>query len=316
VDDVTSAPSFDDIGRAAGRIGKYVHRTPVMRSHTLDEAVGARVFFKCENLQKAGSFKIRGATNAVFSLDDKDAARGVAGTSSGNHAQALALAARWRGIPATVVMHDNAPKVKTDAVRWYGASVVPVAPDEDARNEALDEVVEQTGAVIIPPYDDERVIAGAGTAALELIEEVPGLDVVIGPVGGGGLMSGTSLAAFGADEEIRVFGAEPAGADDAYRSLHSGELIRSSEPDTVADGLLTSLSERTFAILSDHLRDIITVTDTEIIEAMRLIWTRMKLVVEPSGAVAVAAAIKADLEAERVGVILSGGNADVDNLPW
>jgi threonine dehydratase len=308
---------LDDVRAAAIRIAPWVHRTPVMTCRSLDRAIGAEVFLKCENLQRAGAFKARGAHNAVFSLSDAEAGRGVVGTSSGNHAQALALAARHRGIPATVVMHDDAPRVKVEAVRGYGATIVPVAPDQGAREAAQREVRQRTGAVVIPPYDDDRVIAGQGTAALELLGEVPDLDAVLGPVGGGGLMSGTSIAVHGLDPSIRVVGAEPSAADDAFRSLRDGRLHAAvSPPRTIADGLLTGLSERTFAILGRHLEEIVTVDDEQITEAMRLVWTRTKLLVEPSAAVAVAAAMATDLGSRRVGIILSGGNVDPERLPW
>ena len=310
------APTLEDIRMAARRIEPWVHRTPVMTSRLLDDAVGAQVFLKCENLQRTGAFKARGAHNAVFSLTEEEAARGVVGTSSGNHAQALALAARNRGIDATIVIHDDAPAVKVAAVADYGATMIPVPPNEDERLRAQEAFVAETGATVVPPFDDDRIIAGAGTAALELIDEVGPLDVVIGPVGGGGLMSGTSIAAHGLRSETRLLAAEPAGADDARRSLEAGHIIPSVDPDTIADGLLTSLSDRTYGILSQHLEGIEAVSDAETIEAMRFVWTRTKLIIEPSSAVAVAVALNTDLAAGRVGIILSGGNVDPDRLPW
>lgn len=309
-------PTLEQIRAASERIEPWIHRTPVMTSRLVDDAVGARVFLKCENLQRTGAFKARGAHNAVFSLTDEEAARGVVGTSSGNHAQALALAARNRGIDATIVIHDDAPSVKAAAVADYGAAMIPVAPREDERLRAQRLFVTETGAAVIPPFDDDRIIAGAGTAALELIEEVGPLDMIIGPVGGGGLMSGTSIAAHGLHAGTRVLAAEPLGADDAKRSLEAGHIIGSVDPDTIADGLLTSLSERTYGILSQHLEGIETAADIETIEAMRFIWTRTKLIIEPSAAVAVAVALKTALHADRVGIILSGGNVDLDRLPW
>ncbi len=306
-----------DIREAEVRISPWTHRTPVMTCHALDEMAGAELFLKCENLQRTGSFKARGAFNAVFSLGESESRNGVVGTSSGNHAAALALAARCRGIPCTVVMHNSAPPVKIDAVRGYGAEIVAVAPFEAARREALAGVVERTGAVEIHPSDDDLVIAGAGTAALELLQEVPGLEMIVGPIGGGGLMSGTAIAAHGSRPQIRVVGAEPELADDAARSLCDGRIHPAPDPAlTIADGLLTSLSERTFAVLGKHLEGIVTVTEKEIAEAMFAVWTRAKLVIEPSAAVPVAALLKSELRARRVGVILSGGNADPTRLPW
>ncbi len=310
--------SIQDIRQAATRIAGRVHRTPVLTCAAIDGLAGASLFFKCENFQKVGAFKMRGATNAVLSLDDDDAARGVATHSSGNHAQALALAARLRGIPAFIVMPSNAPAVKRVAVEGYGAEIITCEPTLQAREETLNAVVERTGAVFVHPYDNEAIIAGQGTAALELLEEVPDLDVVMAPVGGGGLLSGTALAVKALAPEARVIAAEPTGADDAARSLTAGHIIPSVDPDTVADGLLTSLGERNFPIIKENVSAIWTVGDPEIITAMRLIWERMKIVIEPSAAVCLAAILArpGEVAGLRIGIILSGGNVDLDRLPW
>ncbi len=306
-----SRPRLEDIRAAASRIAPYAHRTPVLTCETLDRMSGAELYFKCENFQKVGAFKFRGACNAVFSLSEEDAARGVATHSSGNHAQALALAARMRGVPAYVVMPRTAPTVKREAVRGYGAEVIPCEPTLQAREAGLEEVVARTGAHFVHPYDDYRIIAGQGTAALELIEDVSGLEVLVTPVGGGGLLSGTLLAAAELLPEARVFAGEPTGADDAYRSLRAGHIIPSVDPDTVADGLLTSLGERNFPIIQELVEDILRVADEAIIRAQGLIWERMKIVVEPSAAVPLAAVLEHpdQFRDARVGLILSGGNA-------
>ena len=311
-------PTFDDVRRAAERIRPLVHRTPVLTCESLDRLAGCRLFFKAENLQKVGAFKFRGACNAVFSLEDEQAARGVATHSSGNHAAALALAAARRGIAARIVMPENAPAVKKAAVEGYGAEITFCRPTLQAREQGLEQLVAETGAVFIHPYNDPRVIAGQGTAVLELLEEVPDLEIVIAPVGGGGLMSGTALSTAAVDPAIRIIGSEPAGADDAFRSLEAGRLIPSENPRTVADGLLTSLGSLTFEILSNHLERIVTVSEQAIIEAMRLVWERMKTVIEPSAAVPLAAVLEGswNQRGRRIGLILSGGNANLDGLPW
>ncbi len=308
----------DDILQAAERIRDRIHRTPVLTCRAMDRLIGARLFFKCENFQKVGAFKMRGACNAVFSLGEQDAARGVATHSSGNHAQALALAARMRGVPAHVVMPVGSPAVKREAVLGYGAQVTDCEPTLQAREETLAEVVRSTGATFIHPYDDERVIAGQGTAALELLDQVRDLDVVLAPVGGGGLLSGTAIACAGAGRPPRVIACEPEGADDAARSLAAGRIIPSVDPDTVADGLLTSLGGLTFPIIRRHVEAVWTVPDQDTIRAMRLIWERMKIVVEPSAAVCMGALLGRSREVAglRVGIILSGGNVDLDRLPW
>ncbi|MDH3813511.1 MAG: pyridoxal-phosphate dependent enzyme [Acidobacteriota bacterium] len=311
-------PTFEDVLAAAERIRGHVHRTPVMTSSAIDGITGAHLHFKCENLQKVGAFKARGATNAVLSLNDEAAGRGVATHSSGNHAAALAYAAGIRGVPANVVMPSSAPPVKKAAVSGYGALITECEPTLEARETTLDAVVERTGATFIHAYDNPMVIAGQGTASMELITDVPDLDAVIAPVGGGGLMSGTAIAVSSSRPDIAIWGSEPAGADDAFRSLRDGTLYPSVAPKTIADGLLTSLSNRTFRILSDRLEGILTVNEETIVRAMRLLWERMKLVVEPSGAVPLAAVLQnpkrfAD---RRVGLIISGGNVDLDHLPW
>jgi threonine dehydratase len=306
--------SFADVQDAATRIAPFVHRTPVLTSTTLDAWTGATLFLKCEHLQRIGAFKYRGATNAVQSLDDDEARRGVAAHSSGNHAAALARAAATRGIPAFVVMPDTVRAVKRAAVLAYGAEITSCDNTPEARAATLAEVVARTAATEIHPFDDDRVIAGAGTAALELMNEIPDLDVVIAPVGGGGLLSGTALATHGVRPETRVIGGEPVLADDAARSLATGERQPPLPPATMADGLLTGLSDRTFAIIREHVAEIITVTEAEILEAMQMVWLYTKQLIEPSAAVAVAAARKHPLDGRRVGVILSGGNVDLDPM--
>ena len=311
-------PTLSDIRAAAQRIKPYIHHTPVLTSSTFNTLCGAELFFKCENLQKVGAFKIRGATNTVFSLTDDEAVHGVATHSSGNHAAALALAARWRGIKAYVVMPENAPAVKRAAVQGYGAEIFPCAPTLQAREDRLAEVVAQTGATFIPPYNDYRVIAGQGTCALELCEDVPGLDVVMVPVGGGGLLSGTALAVKGLASGAQVIAVEPERADDAWRSVQAGYIIPVDHPDTVADGLRTSLGDKTFPIILRDVAQIVTVSEEAIISTTKLVWERMKIVVEPSGVVPLAALLShaLDLPGKRVGIIFSGGNVDLDHLPW
>ena len=311
-------PTLAAIRAAAGRIAPYAHRTPVLTCASLDRAVEAQVFLKCENFQKVGAFKFRGACNAVFSLTAAEAAHGVATHSSGNHAQALALAARLRGIPAHIVMPANAPVVKQAGVAGYGGRITLCEPVLEARETALAAVVASTGAAVVHPYDDERVIAGQGTAALELLQEVPDLDVILAPVGGGGLLSGTAIAATGLSRGIRVIAGEPAGAGDAFRSLAEGRIVPSIMPETLADGLLTSLGELTFPIIRDRVERIVLVSEPGIVAAMRFIWERAKLVIEPSSAVPLAVLWErqVDLAGLRVGVILTGGNVDLDRLPW
>jgi threonine dehydratase len=306
------APTYADVEAAARRIAPYVHRTPVLHSTELSRLLGARVDFKCENFQKAGAFKSRGACNAVFSLTDAEAARGVATHSSGNHAAALARAAALRGVPAFVVMPRGAPAVKRRAVEGYGGTVVECEPTLAAREAAAAEVVARTGAAFIHPFDDARVIAGQGTALKEVCDDGLSPDVVLAPVGGGGLMSGTALTARARLPGTSVWGAEPAGADDAARSLASGVLEPQLAPRTIADGLKTSLSPLTFDLIRGHVDGIATVEDGAILEAMRLVWHYLKIVVEPSCAVPVAALLTRQVEADHAVVILSGGNVDLD----
>jgi threonine dehydratase/serine racemase len=314
------AATLDDVRVAARRIAPYAHRTPVMTCSTLDGLAGRKLFFKCEQFQKIGAFKFRGACNAVMKLSDADAARGVATHSSGNHAQALALAAKLRGIAAHIVMPVTASAVKRRAVEGYGAHVIECEPTLFAREAAVEKLVAETGATMIHPYNHPDVIAGQGTAALELLEEVPSLDAVIAPVGGGGLLSGVCIAARGIKPAIRVIAAEPAGADDAFRSLAAGKIIPQTGPKTIADGLLTSLGDRTWPIICDHVERVITVDENQIREAMHLAWERAKLMIEPSAAVAIAAALSDECQGldgiGEIGIILSGGNVDLAKLPW
>ena len=314
------AVDFDAIVAAAGRIAGIAKRTPVHTCSALDEQTGYELFFKCEQFQKVGAFKFRGACNAVQQIPDDVKQRGVLTHSSGNHAQALALAAKQAGIPAHVVMPSNATPVKRQAVEGYGARVIACQPTLQAREETAAKVGEETGATFIPPYDHPHIIAGAGTAALELLDEVPDLDALVAPVGGGGLMSGSCLAARGKSSSIQLFAAEPKGADDAARSLAAGELIPQTNPLTIADGLLTSLGELTWPIIRDHVDDIITVEEEEIVGAMRLLWERAKLLVEPSAATSLAATLndsfRQQCSGSRIGIILSGGNTNLDALPW
>jgi threonine dehydratase len=311
-------PDLAAIRDAVARIAPHAHRTPVLTSRTLDQRFGARLFFKCENLQRVGAFKFRGAANAVFSLSDTEAARGVATHSSGNHAQALALAARLRGIPAHIVMPENSPAVKVEAVRGYGGQIVFCEPTQAAREATLAGVVEKTGACFVHPYDDPRVIAGQATCALELLEQAGPLDAILVPIGGGGLASGTLLACGFTSPATSVYAVEPKGADDAFRSVRDGCIHPSTNPRTIADGLRTSLGTLTFPIVKALVRDIVTVEEGSIVAAMRLVWERMKLLIEPSAAVPLAALLedRVHLEARRVGIILSGGNVDLGTLPW
>ena len=311
-------PEFNDILQAHEIIGRHVHRTPVLTSESLNAICGARLHFKCENFQKVGAFKFRGALHAVFTLTEEEAKRGVATHSSGNHAAALAQAAAMQKISAHIVMPETAPAVKQEAVRGYGARISFCRPTLEAREKAINQVLEQTGAVFIHPYDNEKVICGQGTAALEMLEQMPPPDVVVAPVGGGGLLSGTAIAAGHLCPAARVIGAEPQSADDARRSFHSNTLVPSVNPQTIADGLLTSLSPRTFGIIRQRVADILTATEEGIVEAMRLIWERMKIVVEPSAAVPLAVVIEhpGAFQDKTVGLILSGGNVDLERLPF
>jgi len=314
------AASIEDVRAAAGRIKGVGHRTPILTSQTLNEMAGRKLFFKCENFQKVGAFKLRGGWNAVSMLSDEEAAKGVCTHSSGNHAQAVAFSAMKRGIASYIVMPNNVPDVKQDAVKGYGANIILCEPTLEARETTLDEITKKTGAQVVHPFNNPNVIAGQGTAALEMIEDLGTLDAMIAPIGGGGLMSGTCIATRSLLPETKLFGAEPAGADDAYRSLKEGKIIPQTDPDTICDGLLTSLGEYTWNILKDHLEAIYTVTDDEVINAMRLVWERMKIIIEPSSATAVAVALKSEFKAleglEKVGIILTGGNVELSKLPF
>ncbi len=315
---MTADLTLRDIQEARERIRPYVHRTPVMTSASLDALTGAQIHFKCENFQKVGAFKARGAHNAVFSLSDAQASRGVVTHSSGNHGAAVALAARNRGIPAYVVMPSTAAEAKKSAVARYGGRVTLCEPTQESRESTARRLTAETGAHFVHPYNDLRVMAGQGTSALELLEDVPDLDLIVCPVGGGGQLSGVAVAAKGLRRAIRVIGAEPAAADDAQRSLRAGRLISAGNPLTIADGLRSSLGELSFALIQAHVDDIVTAGEESIVRAMRLVWEVMKIVIEPSSAVPVAVLLDRGLPAAglRVGVILSGGNVDMDRLPW
>lgn len=311
-------PTYADVLAARERIAGYVHRTPIHSSSTLNAVTQAQVFLKCENLQRVGAFKARGACNAVFALDDEQIQKGVATHSSGNHGAAVALAAMIRNAPAHVVMPSNSSDVKRAAVRHYQARVVDCAPGMRNREETLAGVMEETGAHMVHPYDDSLVIAGQGTAALELMDDVGGLDVILVPVGGGGLIGGTLLAAEGFGKGTRVIGVEPRQADDARQSFRRGARVVMDSPDTIADGLRASLGVRNFELIHRYADDIICVEESEIIAAMRFVWERMKLVIEPSSAVPIAALLhrRLELPGKRIGLIISGGNVDLDHLPW
>jgi len=310
-------PIFDDVLAAHERIAPYIHRTPVMTSSYLNDLSGAEIFFKCENLQKVGAFKARGACNAVFGLDDASAARGVATHSSGNHAGALSYAAARRGIEATVVMPRTAPETKKAAVRSYGGKILECEPTQAAREAMLDEVIAETGADLVHPYDDARVIAGQATCALELLQEIDGLDAVVAPVGGGGLMSGTCLTLAQQSPQTRVYAGEPASADDAHRSLRAGEIVLRDGQHSVADGLNTNLKPLTWHFIRNFVEDILLVSETEILDAMYLTWQRMKIIIEPSSAVPLAAILKhrEQFQGLRVGVIITGGNVELQACP-
>ncbi|MDF2618613.1 MAG: Pyridoxal-5-phosphate-dependent protein beta subunit [Xanthobacteraceae bacterium] len=311
-------PTLEDMLAARGRIEPHIHRTPVLTSRMLNELTGAELFFKCESFQKAGAFKARGASNAVFGLSDAQAAKGVATHSSGNHGTCLSYAAGRRGIPCTVVMPRTAPQAKKDAVRGYGGRVVECEPSTSSREAVFAEVVAESGAEFVHPYNDPRVIAGQATCSAELIEQVADLDAVIAPIGGGGMVSGTCLTLSNLAPAIQIYAAEPLNADDAARSFRAGHIIADDAPDTVADGLKVPLKELTWHFVHNHVTDILTATEEEIVDAMKLIWKRMKIVMEPSSAVPLATIIKNPevFAGKRVGVIITGGNVDLDKLPW
>jgi threonine dehydratase len=321
-------PSWEAIVEAHARIAPRIHRTPVLTSASLNAITGTQLFFKCENLQKTGSFKIRGASNAILSLTDKEVSPGIVTQSSGNHGAAVACASAWRKVPAWIVMPKNASAVKAKAIEGYGGKVIFCEPSVTARKATCDRIQLETGAHLVHPYDDDRIITGQATAAKELLEEVGDLDAVFAPVSGGGLLSGTSLGAKGIRANVRVFGCEPERADDAYRSLSTGTLQSQDSSDTIADGLRASLSPRTFAILRRCVDRILLVSEEEIISAARLVWERMKIIIEPSSAVAIAPLLRPGVVASlhltkrpdglapKLGVIFSGGNVDLSSLPW
>ncbi len=311
-------PTLEDMLVAHERIKPYIHRTPVLTSSFLNQLTGAQLFFKCENFQKAGAFKVRGASNAVFGLDEETARAGVATHSSGNHALSLSYAAGRRGIPCHVVMPRTAPQAKKDAVRGYGGIITECEPSTSSREAVFAEVEARTGAEFVHPYNDPRVIAGQGTCSKELLEQTDGLDAVIAPIGGGGMVSGTCLTLSNLAPDVKIYAAEPEQADDAARSFRAGHIIADDAPNTVADGLKVPLKELTWHFVSNHVTDILTASEQEIIDAMRLIWARMKIVMEPSSAVPLATILKnRDVFAgKRVGVIITGGNVDLGKLPW
>ncbi|MBN3520831.1 pyridoxal-phosphate dependent enzyme [Algoriphagus lutimaris] len=311
-------PSLADIKAAHERIQPFIHRTPILSSSAINKIAGCKIFFKCENFQKVGAFKARGAANAVMKLTEEQKKKGVATHSSGNHAAALARAARVAGIPSFIVMPSNAPEIKKKAVKGYGGEIIECEPNLKARETTLEEVVARTGATFIPPYDFMDVIEGQATCALELLEDQPDLDIIMAPVGGGGLLGGTALTTHYLNPEIEVIAGEPAGADDAFQSFHAGKIIPQSGPNTIADGLLTSLGVLNFQLIQQYVSDILLATDPQIIEAMRLIYERMKIVIEPSCAVPLAALLANQdrFQGKKVGIILSGGNVDLGKLPF
>ncbi len=309
-------PTLKDIQKTHQKIRKTINKTPVLNCSSLNEISGAELFFKCENFQKVGAFKFRGACNAVFNLSEQEAQKGVVTHSSGNHAAALALAARMRGINAHIVMPSNAPPVKVAAVKNYGGLITFCEPTLESRETTAERIIGETGATFIHPYNDYRIIAGQGTAALELLDDVEELDVVMAPVGGGGLLSGTAITVKSIHSKIKVIAGEPKNADDAYQSLQAGKIIPPENPNTIADGLKTALGEKTFPIIQKFVDDIITVTEGEIISAMQLIFERMKIIIEPSSAVPFAALLaqRKSLNGKRIGIILSGGNVDFSSF--
>ncbi|PHR91151.1 MAG: serine dehydratase [Blastopirellula sp.] len=311
-------PTFDDVIAAHARIKPYIHRTPVLTSQYMDDLTGARLFFKCENLQKAGAFKARGASNAVFGLSDEQAIKGVATHSSGNHGLCLSYAAGRRGIPVSVVVPRTAPQAKKEAMRGYGAKVVECEPSTTSREQVFAEVVAQSGADFVHPYNDPRVIAGQATCSLELHEDIGILDAVVAPIGGGGMISGTCLSLAHISPDTKIYAAEPEQADDAYRSFKIGHIIADDAPQTIADGLKVPLKDLTWHFVSKHVSDILLASEQEIIDAMFILWQRMKIVVEPSSAVPLATIIKNKelFAGMRVGIIITGGNLDLKKLPW
>ncbi|MGE0078969.1 MAG: threonine/serine dehydratase [Bacteroidales bacterium] len=315
---VENLPTAYDIESAHALIKANINKTPVLTSHSINAILKCELHLKCENFQKVGAFKFRGATNAIMRLRDEEAKHGVATHSSGNHAAALALAARKLGIPAYIVMPENAPSIKKKAVEGYGAQITFCKPTQKDREDTLAEIQKRTGATFIHPYNNFNVICGQGTASLELLEEVNNLDIIIAPVGGGGLLSGTATYTKGKFPNIKVYGAEPLNANDAFRSLRDKTIYPSISPKTIADGLLTALCPLTYSIISQKCDEILTVSEESIVSAMRMVWERMKIIIEPSSAVPIAAIMEypTKFENQKVGVIISGGNVDLDNLPW
>ncbi|MFN3171048.1 MAG: beta-hydroxyaspartate dehydratase BhcB [Hyphomicrobiales bacterium] len=311
-------PTYDDVLAAHARIEPHIHRTPILTSSYFNDLVGAELFFKCENFQKAGAFKVRGASNAVFGLSDEDAKQGVATHSSGNHALSLSYAAGRRGIPCNVVMPRTAPQAKKDAVKGYGGIITECEPSTSSREEVFAQVQAKTGGDFVHPYNDPRVIAGQGTCSRELMEQTDGVDIVIAPIGGGGMISGTCLTLSNIAPETEIIAAEPEQADDAYRSFKAGHIIADDAPVTIADGLKVPLKDLTWHFVSNHVTDILTASEQEIIDAMKLTWQRMKIVMEASCAVPLATILKNKdrFAGKRVGVIITGGNVDLDTLPW
>ena len=310
--------TLKDIEAAHERIRPHIHRTPVFTNNSLNELSGAELYFKCDNFQKAGSFKIRGATNTVEQLTIEELSRGVATTSSGNHGAALSMAVTRRGGKTKVVMPNNTPEIKVNNVERNGGEVVWCEPEQESRESVLKELIEETGAVVVHPYNDERIMAGQGTCAKELLEDHPELDVIVSPVSGGGLLSGTLLSSKALNTDIQVFGAEPAEADDAYRSLKLGKIVPNETINTICDGLRAQIGGLTFPVISNLVDDIITVTEEEIIDSMRMIWERLKMIVEPSSSITLGAVLKNKdkFNGKKVGLIISGGNVDLDHLPW
>ncbi len=311
-------PTYQDMLDAHDRIKPHIRRTPVRTSDYLNELTGAELFFKCENFQEPGAFKVRGASNAVFGLDDEQAKRGVATHSSGNHASCLSYAAKLRGIPCNVVMPSTAPQAKKDTVARYGGVITECAPSTTSREAAFARVQAETGGDFVHPYNDPRVIAGQGTCAREFMEQTDGLDIVVAPIGGGGMISGTCLTLSHQAPDVQIIAAEPEQADDAYRSFKAGHIIADDAPKTIADGLLVPLKELTWHFVSNHVTDILTASETEIVEAMKLTWKHLRIVMEPSSAVPLATILKNKdrFAGKRVGVIITGGNVDLDRLPW
>ena len=310
--------SLKDIESAHERIRPFIHRTPVLTNASLNKETAANLYFKCENFQKAGSFKIRGATNAVEMLSDKDFNKGVATTSSGNHGAALSMAVSRRGGSTKVVMPYNTPKIKVNNVLRNGGEVVWCDPDQKYRESVLKDVVKENGSTVVHPYNDERIMAGQGTCVKELLEDVPNIDVIVSPVSGGGLLSGSLIAAKGMNSHIKVFGAEPKEADDAYRSLKEGTIVSNKTIDTICDGLRAQIGTKTFPVIQDLVDEIITIEENEVIDSLRMIWERLKIIVEPSCSIALALVLKKKhlFKGQNVGLIMSGGNVDLNKLPW